>query len=159
MANEFTGILEKVSRTATADKTMRTALTTVLAVHKKRIFEEGFNANGVKIGTYSTKPTSIAKSEQARNTGKTYFAGGYSEYKKAVGKNPGYVILRNTDQMMSDYNMVGSGDNWGFGFQNTVNYRKSQNLELKYQAPIFELSRNEESILADALVDQLIKSI
>lgn len=159
MANEFTDILEKVQRTATADKTMRTALTSVLSIHKRRIFEEGFNAKGVKIGTYSTKPTSIAKSQQARNTGRTFFKGGYAEYKKAIGKNQGFVNLRNTDQMMMDYGLIGSGDSWGFGFQNSDNYKKSQYLEQKYQSAIFDLSRNEDNMLADILVDQLIKSL
>lgn len=159
MAAEFTAILEKISSVVRADKTMRVALTTVLAVHKGRIFNEGFSAKGVKLGTYSTKPISIAASQQARNTGRTYFKGGYAEYKRAIGKNPGFVNLRNTDQMMADYGLIGSGQNFGFGFQNSENYRKSQSLERKYQTPIFDLSRNEDEILADTLVGQITKAI
>jgi hypothetical protein len=155
VANEFTAVLEKINNVVRADRTMRVALTTVLSVHKPRIFEEGFSAKGVKLGTYSTKPTSIAKSQQARNTGRTYFKGGYSEYKTAIGKNPGYVNLRNTDQMMGDYGLIGSGQNFGFGFQNSDNYRKSQVLEQKYQSAIFDLSRHEDEVLADTLVNQI----
>jgi hypothetical protein len=155
VANEFTAVLEKINTVVQADKTMRVALTTVLAIHKRRIFEEGFSAKGVKIGTYSTKPTSIAKSQQARQTGKTFFPGGYSEYKKAIGKNQGFVNLRNTDQMMSDYGLIGSGNSWGFGFHNSTNYGKTQSLERKYQTEIFSLSRHEEEILADTLFNQI----
>jgi len=126
VANEFTAVLDKINTVVRADKTMRTALTTVLAIHKPRIFEQGFSAKGVKLGTYSKKPISIARSQQARNTGKTYFPGGYSEYKSAIGKNQGFVNLRNTDQMMGDYGLIGSGQNFGFGFQNSENYKKSQ---------------------------------
>lgn len=159
MANEFTAVLERINTVVRADKTMRVALTTVLAVHKGRIFNEGFSAKGVKFGTYSTKPISIAKSQQARNTGKTFFKGGYAEYKRAVGKNNGFVNLRNTDQMMSDYGMIGSGQNFGFGFQNNENYKKSQYAEAKYQTAIFDLSRNEEEILADTIFNQIRDAI
>lgn len=159
MAAEFTAILEKISTVIRSDKTMRVALTTVLAVHKDRIFTNGFSAKGVKLGTYSTKPTSIAKKNQARNTGQTYFKGGYSEYKTAIGKNQGFVNLRNTDQMMNDYGVVGSGQSFGFGFQNSENYNKSQYMEQKYQTPIFDLSRNETEILADTLFHQIRNAI
>jgi hypothetical protein len=159
VANEFIAVLDKINTVVRADRTMRTALTTVLAIHKPRIFEQGFSAKGVKLGTYSTKPISIAKSEQARYTGKTFFKGGYAEYKRAIGKNNGFVNLRNTDQMYGDYGLIGSGQNFGFGFQNSENYRKSQYMEAKYQTPIFDLSRSEDEILADKIVIQIKNAI
>lgn len=159
MANEFTDLINKINAAARSDKNMRVALSTTLAVHKQRIFVQGFDARGAKIGTYKTNPISIARNKQARDTGKTYFKGGYSEYKRAVGKNPGFVNLRNTDQMMMDYGIQGSNANYGFGFQNTENFNKSQWMEEKYFKSIFDLSRNEENILADVLVDQLKKSL
>lgn len=155
MANEFTAVLERINSTVRADKTMRVALTTVLAIHKPRIFQQGFSSKGVKLGSYSTKPISIARSKQARDTGKTYFRGGYSEYKRAIGKNQGFVNLRNTDQMYGDYGLIGSGQNFGFGFQNSENFQKSQNLEQKYLTSIFDLSRHETEILADTVVNQI----
>lgn len=155
MANEFTQLIDKINAVVRSDRNMRVALSTVLAIQKPRIFEQGFSAKGAKIGTYGTKPISISKSRQARNTGRTYFKGGYAEYKSAVGKNPGYVILRNTDQMYGDYGLIGSGISFGFGFQNSFNYNKSQWMENKYQTKIFDLSRYEENTLADVLVRQL----
>lgn len=159
MANEFTAILQKINSAIRSDRNMRIALTTVLAVHKPRIFEQGFDAKGNQIGTYSTKPASISKSKQARNTGKTYFPGGQAEYKRAIGKNPGYVILDDTGQMKADYGLVGSGLDWGFGFQNDFNYDKSQWMEKKYFKFIFDLSRNEENILADVLEKQILNAL
>lgn len=151
MANELTAIMSKIERIVKSDRTNRTALTTSLAVHKKRIFDEGKDANGSQIGTYSTTPTSISKKNQARNTGKTYFKGGYSEYKSAIGKNPGHVNLRNTDQMMMDYGMVVSGDDYGWGFQNEENYNKSQWMEEKYKKEIFSPSDPEIDLTARTL--------
>lgn len=138
---------------------MRVALTTVLAVHKPRIFEKGTDAFNAKIGTYSTKPASISKSNQSRQTGKTYFKGGYAEYKTAIGKNPGYVNLRNTDQMMMDYGIIASGGKFGLGFQNPLNYNKSQWMQDKYDKGIFDHTDSELSLLADVLKAELLKSI
>jgi hypothetical protein len=159
VANEFTGLIDKINSAIRSDRNLRTSLTTTLAIHKPRIFQSGYDARGVRIGTYSTKPISISKQSQARNTGRTYFKGGYAEYKSAVGKNPGYVILRNTDQMVSDYGIVGSTGDYGFGFQNSKNYEKSQWMENKYQKDIFDLSNNELEKFADVTVDLFVKSL
>lgn len=159
MANEFTGLISKINNAVRNDRNLRVALSSILAIHKQRIFSGGFDGKGVKIGTYSTKPISISKSQQARNTGKTFFKGGYAEYKRAVGKNPGYVNLRNTDQMMMDYGLVGSNMSYGFGFQNSANFEKMKNLERKYVKDIADTSNNELETLADILVNQLIKAL
>lgn len=138
---------------------MRIALSSVLAIHKPRIFEKGLDGTDAKIGTYSTKPISISKKNQARNTGKTYFRGGYAEYKKEIGKNPGFVNLRNTDQMRMDYGLIINGTSFGFGFQNELNYKKSQWIEEKYDKSIFDNDSKELDILADVLVFELRKSL
>ena len=143
MANEFTDLINKINQAARSDRNHRIALTTVFAVHKQRIFNQGFDSKGAKIGTYGTKPISISKKNQARNTGKTYFGGGYSEYKRAIGKNPGFVNLRNTDQMMLDYGIQGSNLNYGFGFQNNENYNKSQWMEEKYKKELKPLQHHD----------------
>lgn len=157
MANELTDITNRIIKAVTDDQNIRVALSSVLAVHKPRIFEQGLDRNGQKIGTYSKKPISISKKDQARNTGKTFFKGGYDEYKKAIGKNPGFVNLRNTDQEAGDYGLMGSGGNYGFGSKNDLNYEKSQWHEAKYKKEIFDLSDNELKTLENVLVAQLEK--
>lgn len=127
---------------------MRTALTTVMAKHKSRVFSNGKDANNSKIGDYSTNPISISRDKQARNTGKTYFKGGYAEYKNAIGKG-GTVNFRNTDQMQMDYQIIASAGQYGFGFTNTENFNKSQWLQDKYDKDVFDISDEELNLLAD----------
>lgn len=156
MANELTNLIKRINDAIKNDRIYRTALTSGLSIHKPRIFEKGLDGSGQKIGTYSTTPISISKKNQARNTGKTYFKGGYNEYKKDIGRNPGYVNLRNTDQMMGDYGMVGSK---AYGFQNSVNADKSIWMEEKYQKDIFVLSDRELDTIMNIIADELNKSI
>jgi hypothetical protein len=159
VANEFTDLISRINNAARSDRNLRISLNTTLSEHKPRIFAEGFDAKGVKIGTYSTNQISISADKQARQTGKTYFKGGYAEYKRAIGKNNGFVNLRNTDQMMMDYGIIGANGDYGFGFQNSENYEKSQWMEQKYQKDIFDISNHEEEVLADVTVDLFIKSL
>ena len=159
MANEFTDLSVRINSVIRSDRNIRIALSSTLAVQKQRIFVQGQSSNEAKIGTYSTTPTSVSKKQQARNTGKTTFKGGYAEYKRLVGKNPGYVILRNTDQMMMDYGLQGSGLTYGFGFQNIENFNKSQWMESKYKKKIFNITRKEENVLVDVLEDQLRRAL
>lgn len=158
MAKEIDDLIKRIRAAVTSDKAMRTALTSVMAIHKPRVFESGQDADKSKIGTYSTKPISISKKNQARNTGKTYFPGGYAEYKQAIGKG-GDVNFRNTDQMQADYQIIQNGDRFGFGFTNHFNFEKSQWLQDKYDKDVFDLTQQELDVLGDvhkAEVEKLI---
>lgn len=159
VANELRAIIDKVNKAIRSERTTRIAVSTVFAFHKPRIFERGLDANNSQIGQYSTKPASVSKKQQARNTGRTYFPGGYSEYKSAVGKNPGFVILRNTDQMYADYGIIQRGNKFGLGFQNKTNYDKSQWMQDKYDKDIFDHSEQELELLAKTLEFEILKAI
>lgn len=159
VANELVSLVNKINNAIRSEMVMRTAISTVLAVHKPRIFEKGLDGSGAKIGTYGTNPISISKKNQARQTGKTYFKGGYAEYKKDIGKNPGYVNLRNTDQMMMDYGIVQNGNQFGLGFQNKMNYDKSIWMQDKYDKQIFDHTQQEINILTTVLTDEIQKSL
>lgn len=148
MAKEILDLIDRVNKAVKSEKAMRIALTSVLAIHKPRIFQSGQDSNKSKIGTYSTNPISISKKNQARNTGKTYFKGGYKEYKDAIGKG-GDVNFRNTDQMSMDYGIIQNGTEFGFGFQNEQNYNKSQWLQDKYEKDVFDLTEQELDLLGD----------
>lgn len=144
--------INNLNKLLASDKGMRVALSSILALQKRRVFQNGQAADGSRIGTYGTKPASISRKQQAQNTGKTYFKGGYAEYKSDIGKNPGFVILRNTDQMMMDYNMFVLGNNqWGLGFANDTNFNKSQWMEDKYKKDIFDQSNEEDQVLETIL--------
>ena len=158
VANELKNIIDRVNAVVRDEKLKRVALTTTLAIHKPRIFNQGQDDKNTKIGTYGTNPISISKKNQARNTGKSYFPGGYAEYKKDIGKNPGYVVLRNTDQMMIDYGIVSNGSEFGFGFQNSENANKAGWMTEKYDKDIFALSDQEVDILANTIIEQVTRS-
>lgn len=147
----------QVARMMQTDRIMVPALSTVLASQKKRIFEAGKDGNSSKIGTYSTRPISIARKDQARNTGKTYFKGGYREYHSLIGKGT-TVNLRNTDQMRMDYGVhILGGNQYGLGFNNEFNFQKSEWNEKKYGKEIFAESDAEGRLLQRVVEFELNK--
>jgi hypothetical protein len=159
VANDLLNIVNKVNNAIRSPEIRRIAMSTVLAKQKERIFQRGEDASSAKIGVYGTNPISIAKKNQARNTGKTFFKGGYSEYKTAIGKNPGYVNLVNTGQMQADLGLIVNGDTYAFGFQNEANANKSGWVEDKYSKEIFELSDPEFKLYVDVLQYELNRVI
>ncbi len=140
------------------DKVYLAAINTVMASQKRRIFQDGKDSKEGKIGTYGTNPISIAKSKQARNTGKTYFKGGYREYKSLVGKGASFVNLRNTDQMMIDLGttIVGPKE-YGIGFQNDINGSKRDWMETKYNKEIFATTEAEDNLFLNVVQFELDK--
>lgn len=159
MANEIKSLVDRLNNAIRDEKFKRVALTTTLAIHKQRIYVQGLDANGGQIGTYSKNPISISKKNQARNTGKTRFQGGYSEYHAAIGKGGDKVVLRNTDQEMMDYGLVQNGQDFGFGFQNNFNAQKAGWHAEKYDKPIHAISDKELDVLTDVYLEQLNRAI
>jgi hypothetical protein len=152
VANEWDIVIRKVNTALKTDKAVRAGINTVLAQQRQRIFTSGKDDANTQIGQYSTKPISISKKNQARQTGKTHFEGGYAEYKTAIGKNPGHVNLQNTGQMMMDYSFhVLGSDSYGLGFHNQENFDKSQWMEDKYNKDIFSQSKEEGNILVQVI--------
>lgn len=159
MANEFIDLINRINSAIRSERNQRIAVSTALAVHKPRIFEQGLDADGGKIGTYGTNPISISKKNQARQTGQTYFKGGYAEYKTAIGKNPGFVNLRNTDQMMMDYGILQTSTGFGFGFKNDTNSNKADWMTDKYDAPIFQASDKEIEVFTNTYLALINKDL
>lgn len=148
MAKEIDDLIKRINAAIHSEKAMRIAVTSVLAIHKPRIFQSGQDSNKGKIGKYSTKKISISRKNQARDTGHTYFKGGYDQYKREIGKG-GDVNFRNTDQMQMDYGIIQNGTEFAFGFQNAENYNKSQWLQDKYDKDVFDLTDQELNLLGD----------
>ena len=156
MANEWGNILNDINALRRNDRAIRIALTSVLARQKQRIFVSGQDANASRIGQYSKKPASVSRKAQARSTGHTYFKGGYAQYKSEIGKNPGFVNLRNTDQMMMDYTLqVIDSNTYGFGFSNDFNFDKSQWNESHFKKNIFDESDSEGALMETILIREL----
>lgn len=140
-------IIREVNRMLQTERIAVAATNSVLERQKERIFEDGKTSGGGQIGTYSTKPTYIARSRQSRNTGRTSFPGGYRQYKQLTGKGHSKVVLRDTDQMMMDLGTQVLGNNeFGIGFTNVFNKQKSEWMERKYRKDIFSTSESEDDI-------------
>lgn len=157
MANEILNIVLKQNAAIKSERARRVAVNTVFDIHRRRIFEQGLAVDGGKIGTYSTNPTRVSKSKQARDTGQTFFPGGYAQYKSMVGKNPGYIILRNFDQMYADYGVIQSGSNLALGFQNNLNYKKARWNEERKGKEIFSHNKKEIDLLMEVLKFEMNK--
>lgn len=136
MANELLNIVNQVNTALRSDQIKRATLSTVLAIHKPRIFEKGEAEDGSKIGTYSKK---------------------YGEKKKKLGRNPGFVNLRLSDQMVADYQLIQNGTDYGFGFQNSFNADKMGWNTDRYGKRIAALNQKEMDVLSDTLVRLIFK--
>lgn len=134
------------------------AVNTVLAAQKKRIFQEGKASDESKIGTYSTEPISISRKSQAKQTGKTYFKGGYRQYKSLLGKGASFVNLRNTDQMQMDLSTQVVGNNqFNIGFNNEFNADKMEWNEEKYKKKIADTTNKEDNLFVKVFEFEISK--
>ena len=133
------------------------ALTTLLAEMVERIHTNGKDSNGSNIGQYSTKPISISQKSQARRTGKSYFQGGYKEYKRAIGF-PSFVNLENTGQQRQDTSVIRiSRNKAGIGFKNKKNFDKSNWQEEKYRKNIYQPTKKEKEVVLNVINSELSK--
>lgn len=149
MAKGYDKLIVQLNKMIVSDRAGLAAVNSVLDQQKKRIFQQGKDSSNGKIGSYSTEPISISKKNQARQTGKTYFKGGYRQYKSLIGKGANTVNLRNTDQMMMDLGttVVAKGK-YGIGFSNQFNADKAEWNEERYDKKIFETTTQEDNTFA-----------
>ncbi len=126
----FNDVIDKLENFKRAQ---RAAALTVFAIHKPRIFEEGRNSKGGKIGKY------VSGSKDKRGD-------------KRGGKD---VILSFTEAMKKDYQPSAADANVvGYGFSNQVELDKANWNEERYnQAPIFLLTNRETDLYLTTLSD------
>ena len=147
------------------DKMLRTAATSVLDLMKKRIHQDGLDAEGKTIGTYSKGYMVIrtgsfqnsARVSRGKNKGSLKNSGVFTKGKNAGAVRPQYnrsndpkVILSLTRQMENDMKVVPlSSGTYGIGYTNTDNFKKSQYCEATYkrQGKIFSLSDAEVEVV------------
>lgn len=134
MANEIIDTFRKITTAIKSDVSRRRALTSIFGPHRERIFSKGQAADGSQIGTY--------KPETAKR-------------KTKRGRNPGFVNLRDSDQMYADYGIVQNGGEFGFGFQNEFNADKMRWNSDRYGKEIAALSDDEFQRYVDVLLQEL----
>lgn len=147
MVTGYDVLIADINSVINNERVLIAAANSVLVAQRDRIFKQGNSTDGSKIGTYGTKPISISKKRQARQTGKSYFSGGYREYKSLTGREASFVNLQDTGQMMMDLGttVIGRGE-VGIGFSNQFNADKSGWAEEKYKKEIFFTSDSEDNL-------------
>lgn len=109
---EYKERLIKVARLIQSENIMKKAVVAVNEVRMKRIFVDGINSNGDKIGQYnSTKPVYIdpdkapKKVKQIGKNGNPIKSGYYESYKafrQAMGRESGFVNVRLNNELQND---------------------------------------------------------
>lgn len=161
---------DKLLSLAQTDQLVRTCATTALGMMKMRIHEQGKDANGNQIGTYSKRYMAVRtgafvnakRVTRGKNTGKLKDAGIFSKGSNKGNARPRYhrtsdtrVILSLTRQMENDMKVIAiQHGRYGIGYSNTFNFQKSQWNEARYKKPIFSLSADEQ-----AAVNEVAKKI
>lgn len=109
---EYKEKLKKAQELLKSEKVMINAIRAVNEVRMKRIFVDGLNSNGGKIGTYnSTNPVYIdpdkapKKVNQVGKNGTPIKSGYYKSYKafrQAMGRESGFVNVRLNNELQND---------------------------------------------------------
>ncbi len=139
VGKDYKDLLAQVNKLRGLDQALRGAMSTLLAEQKERIFTQGKASNNSRIGKYSE---------------------GYLKKRRKAGKGrTAYVVLRFTNQMQFDYQVIklGKGE-YGLGFQNAHNYDKSVWAEERYKKEIFA-ETNKESKLVEGIILAYINKV
>ncbi len=119
-------LIRKIKRINVHSKVTQRVLQSVHTDTEKRIFKQGKAADGSKIGTYTKSYVKYGRKKE-----------GWGPSRK--------VILQLKGQMINDYVflVLPNGD-YGSGFNNDVNFDKSEFVEATYKKPIFALTTGED---------------
>lgn len=166
------------------DSTLREVATTMRGELTRRIHSEGKNSANATIGEYSTKPiyvsvnnnvgrsfgrpigkTGRSKFESGKKKGQDhksrYFAGGYKEYKTAIGRNRlGTVNLSLSGQLANQFSVIATSNGYGLGWNNTEMFERAGHLEKKYGqgSKVWALTEDEKTLTAE-IVNNRIKKL
>ena len=147
---ELNELIRKIKVLNVHSKVTRRVLQSVHTDTDRRIFKEGRSANGKALGTYSEGY------QRTRRRGVIYVRKGV----KRSNTYPGItkIILQATSQMNNDYTfLVLPGGNYGSGFNNNFNGKKSEWVESTYKKPIFRLTRSEEKSIGVRMDKELTR--
>jgi len=180
MDEVFKNLSQRINSVAEGDgylDVMRVTATSMNGIIATRIFEKGKSGDGGKIGEYSTDPiyvnpkTSTRQFPTGGKNGATkkknnapyktkFFAGGYNEYKTAIGRNQlGTVNLSLTGQMNNQLTVMPTEKGFGLGWANEDLYKRALHFEQKYQKQIFSLTSEEKETAIDITQNEVINAI
>jgi hypothetical protein len=131
--------------------------------HETRIFEQGKNASGNKIGDYSTKGITIesknspqkfkGKDKDGNPTVSKYFPGGYRQFRQTIGRESSFVNLELFGDMRKSYIPGWQDERYAIGFLTKAEADKAVKNEIRFKkGPIFELTESEIDYFVDNLM-------
>lgn len=147
---------------------LNTVATGLIGDVKSRIHVLGLAADGSPIGKYSTTPLYVSTRTKGGvnpgaaigKTGKSkfgggkrkgqshtsrYFAGGYGEFKSAVGKSgSGNVNLTLTGELCNQLSVQSTGAGFGLGWGDAEKLDRARTIEKKYGKKIWSLTQPEK---------------
>lgn len=141
------------------DSVLRGTATSMLAVVKTRIHEQGKDATGAEIGTYTPGYMAVrtgvfksnAKFSKGKNKGETKPTGVFTKGPLKGSPRPNYnrtndtkVVISLTRQMENDFSVIATEDGYGLGYNNSLNFQKAGWVEATYDKKIFALTPDEQ---------------
>ncbi len=143
----------------------------LMAIHKKRIFDDGLDTNGNSLGEYSTnemyvskdqfirksafKPLGKPNKQGKRKTNKTMFlAKGYTELRDIQGRKTNHKNLKYSGSLEAGTNVVKNENSVMYGTTSPAESIKFEALEEKYE--VFGLTISEKEFLKSEIQDQAI---
>ena len=142
------------------DTVLRKVATTMLGTVKNRVHEDGKDASGGQIGTY-THEYMVVRTNSFQNNlktkgkdkgkGRTTSAGEFTKGKNKGQARPIYnrtsdtkVVISLTRQMENDFVVIPTDKGYGLGYNNPDNKLKAGYVEATYKRKIFALTPDEQ---------------
>lgn len=144
----------------------------LMAMHKKRIFDDGLDSEGKSLGEYSTKESYVSKDKfirksafksvgkpskngNVRTNNKTMFlAKGYSELRDIQGRQTDHINLKYSGSLEAGINVIKDQGAALYGTTDKAESVKFEALETKYE--VFGLTIEEQEFIKNEIVDQAI---
>ena len=158
--------IQQAIKTENIVDAMRAASRSTLRESGNRIFDEGLDSTGNKIGEYSTKPIYISKKDSPRNAGEDkgkslFFPGGYKQFKGAIGRGE-KVNLKLFGRLQTDYvtsQETTTGTTITYSLKDPDNVAKKDYAEDHFKTKIWDLTKTEEKNLEKRFYFELRKRI
>ena len=134
--------LEKIELTVAND---------FLADFSERVFEDGLDSKGQKIGTYSERPFKLKPEELKGYAGllpvgrlkNTYFKGGYKEFREKLGREGDFVNLDLTGSLRLSVKVGQKNGKIAVGIIGKSEVKKARDNEQHFGKDIFSPSKKE----------------
>ena len=138
------------------DGVMRVVASSMLAVVHDRIHEQGLNAEGGQIGSYSPGYIKVRTNDFLS---KTIVRGPKKGQARPVYNRTSdtKVVISLTRQMENDFKVIATDKGYGLGYSNEENVKKVGYVEATYGEKIFALTDAEIETAIGVAKDEIIK--